>query len=504
MKKTFSGMLSIILALLMLSSISCATTTAPDKAEEILESAPIVAPPSIDDSKIQADSLAELVLPQRYIKYESVPRNGEYLVISNDTGYEIVAVDIFTSQMYQETKTMVNLLATETLPEQKSRRILLNQHPALQTALQEQSESVFTLNAIDFEGDRYVQTWIPETDPWHLIITFESLDYTYEESEVLPREGQILIHNRTGVSIEHLYMSEEINEPNTDLLNSKLFTSGSAVRINTEAVPWIADQLPFDTYGHVSILAIDQYGNQYRTQWYPSSDPWDIVLTDDHLIQINYSYDDASKIISNQGAMTIWYLYLVPQATVNAIIQGEDVFTSIYPYSDLLGDDILDIGEQLLLSPDQLSAMNMIEEPFYLLGLDSSDRIYHQPWDVDNPVQIITDQSFAELPLASALYNYATLAIENQTGEDIWFIYLITDTGDEGTDALDDMVLRQGETVSIVPESSQKIRSGFLEHPETPIHIRAYSYDNVVYEQIWSPITDGWSIVFTPQNRIDW
>lgn len=186
MKKTFFGMLSIILALLTLSSISCATTTAPDKAEGILESAPIVAPPSIDDSKIQADSLAELVLPQRYIKYEAVPRNGEYLVISNDTGYEIVAVDIFTSQMYQETKTMVNLLATETLPEQESRRILLNQHPALQKALQEQSESVFTLNAIDFEGDRYVQTWIPETDPWHLIITFESLDYTYEESEVLP------------------------------------------------------------------------------------------------------------------------------------------------------------------------------------------------------------------------------------------------------------------------------------------------------------------------------
>ncbi len=500
MRKTAFSVISII-TLILIFTTSCATNTA-----ENLLTAPEVAEPNTETLPATVDSLAEPVLPQRYIKYEEVPRNGEYFVISNDTGYELVAVDIFTNQMYQHDRNMMNLLATETLFEQESRKIYLSQYPSLQTALQEQPESVFTLNAIDFEGDRYVQSWVPATDPWHIRITFESLDYTYEPPLTSPRESQIIVHNRTGVPLEHLYVSELTDEPNTDLLNSNVFVSGTAVSISTEAVPWIASQLPFDTYGRVLILAIDRYGNQYRMQWYPSSDPWDIVLTDEHLISIDFPDITSSVTISNQGDITIWYLFLVGQDTINALMQDTPWSDLSASHSDLLGDTILGSGEQLSPDIDLPSIEPTLARPLYLLGLDSDDRMYYQRWDDYTTLQIITAQSFIEIPQAAATYDYSPLSIDNQTGEELWFLYLMTESqyaeNDEGPDMLDSMVLELGEQTAIVPESSAKIRTALLEDPETPIYIRAYSIDETLYEQRWSP--DGmWSVVFTSQDRVE-
>ena len=70
-------------------------------AEEITE--------ATDEMILPTKSIARVIENKRFVTYADVPRYGDYLIISNDTGFSLAQIDIFTEAMYRSSDTMENL-----------------------------------------------------------------------------------------------------------------------------------------------------------------------------------------------------------------------------------------------------------------------------------------------------------------------------------------------------------------------------------------------------------
>jgi hypothetical protein len=147
---------------------------------------------------------------------------------------------------------------------------------------------------------------------------------------------------------------------------------------------------------------------------------------------------------------------------------------------------------------------------FHLVGFDVEDLPYHllwkaqeRPWDVE-----LTEQNFSSPPLPDSSYGMKELSLENNTGEDLWFLYLVTEAmhmeGDEGRDVLGDSIWLSGESISIIPESFIWIRLLLAEEPNATIQLLAYAEDDSIYRLRWSPASEQWSLAFGEDELITW
>jgi len=284
--------------------------------------------------------------------------------------------------MFLVSDTMVNLLGELPLDDQQYREIFLAEYPDLQRAIMAKDGSEFILNAIDTDGDLYYLTWKPETDPWNIYVPFEALDMAYQPSVPVSDGEQIVFTNKTGYTLEDLYLVDPAEfvdgELGTNLLGPTVLSSGDTVEIAVEDVPWIADLLPFDAYARVLVVAKDTDGDEYRKEWYPTTDLWNISLGIEDLWYIDSvipaSGGDVLHITNNSDNM-IWYLHLVTDEMYLMQEWGDD----------LLVDDILDTYASLDIVPlDKPWLQESIENPegvkLHLLGFDVDDGLYHREW----------------------------------------------------------------------------------------------------------------------------
>ena len=519
-RDTFHTLIILVLGMLLLL-FSCTTTSTDESMHEIESEA--IFPVSIEDLSTtapeteapiaalyapdeQQTSIAQLIKPKRVFHYGDVPRYGEYLIVSNETGYTLVQLDIFNESMYHSSDQMDNLLEPEALIHHGQQRIALCKFPLLQQALEQQGTESYSVNAIDIDGDRYSFSWLPETDSWNIEITEDELTFSLADITLPPPQGDyFLITNGTEYPLSALYVIDPTknNEiASTNLLGDMILLPTRIVHIATDDVPWIADQLPFDTYGRVEIQAEDTDGDLYRRLWFPTTDIWNIELTIADL-QYDVSIDTHELYVENNTSIDIWYLYLATEEYYDVHAYGDD----------LLEDSILYAGESTYINLSQFSHLNEllatdIDEPLHLVGLDLDNKEYHLLWSpYDDGWSIeLTNENFRSEPLPEAPYGYATLLARNRTGEDIWHLYMITDAmaalQDTGSDVLGDIIWRSGDTQSLVPESFSWVISCLGANPDSTLTLIAETYDGIIYTRPWSPYTHGLLIDISSEDRL--
>nr|WP_319475079.1 hypothetical protein [uncultured Sphaerochaeta sp.] len=519
-RDTFHTMIILVLGLLLLL-VSCATSPTAEPMHEIeseaispalIEAAPSLAPET-ETLRTALDapqtSIAQLIKPKRVFRYGDVPRYGEYLIISNETGYTLVQLDIFNESMYRLSDQMDNLLEPEALIHHGQQRIALFKFPLLQQTLEQQGTESYAVNAIDIDGDRYSFSWLPETDSWNIEITEDELTFSLEDVTIPPPQGDyFLITNGTEYPLSALYVIDPTknNEiASTNLLGDMILLPTRIVHIATEDVPWIADQLPFDTYGRVEIRAEDTDGDMYQRLWFPTTDIWNIELTiaDFQYDSLPLSPDTHELYVENNTSLNIWYLYLATEEYYDVHAYGDD----------LLEDNILYAGDSTYINLSQFSHLSEllatdIDEPLHLIGLDLDNEEYHLLWSPSGDGWSIelTNENFRSEPLPEAPYGFATLLARNRTGEDIWYLYMVTDTmaalQDDGLDVLGDIIWRSEDTQALVPESFSWVISWLSSYPDSSLNLIAETYDGTIYTRSWNPHTHGWLIDLSSEDLL--
>jgi hypothetical protein len=532
MKREVLFVLIIAIVGMLFLSVSCATNTTAEpigqvQPETVPESTtstsskpevPTATPEPVESTPVELDaqqsSIAQLVKPKRVLRFGNVPAFGDYIVVTNETGYSLVQLDIFSESMYQNSEELSNILDSAELVHHGQKRIKLTDLPLLREALTHNGAESFTVNAFDTDGDRYTLAWQPETDSWNIILSPDELDFSVQSMMIPPPQGDyFLVTNNAGYPLNTLYVinpstqeePENIEDiVSTNLLSGFTLRSGSVVKIATEDVPWIADQLPFDVYGRVIVLAQDIDGDYYQKVWYPTSDTWNIELTiADLLYEDPYpSSENSGLYIENNTGFEIWYLYLTNSKFFAEHSYGED----------LLVDSTLDVGQSMHLDLSQFPNLTEIlasasDEPLHLVGLDINDIEYQLLWSpMEDGWQIeLTDENFLPVPLPDSVYDYTTLLVENRCGEDIWYLYLVTEAMaevyDNGNDVLGNDIWVADETQALVPELFPWIASWLREYPNIPITLVAETFDGTIYTREWSPDIHGWLINLSEEDR---
>ena len=331
-----------------LPSVSCTSTSVVETPAPIVEEPVVevvVSPDPVEAAPVTRASKAALTVPDRYVKVRPVTRYGDRLVVTNQTGYTLNRLDLFSDTMYLNSPYMRNLFGDEPLADRDSRDIVLDQHPDLKAAVETRDGSLLTLNALDLDGDMYYRAWDPEADPWHIIMTLEDLDYSYMRKAPENQGEYFEVWNKTGYPLVELNL-EDTTSLVTDfgpaeLLEGFVLAPGEIVRIQVADVPWIASQLPFDVYGRVDVTAKDSDGDSYVKYWHPTSDSWLVELTADDLAWLGPDEPKPSGErqlhVTNNSGLSIWFLYIVAGDMIDLDAYGDD----------LLGADVLYDGDSM-------------------------------------------------------------------------------------------------------------------------------------------------------------
>jgi len=166
------------------------------------------------------------------------------------------------------------------------------------------------------------------------------------------------ITNATGTDIWYLYaMTDEMwdaDDFGDDVLGEDILYDGYYYDVDPYVYDWLYDPVYVSYDQLVRIVAEDEAGNYYLTDWYPDSDPWDIVLTADDGIENfvpgsresaepeDIAYHSDFFRITNDIGYDIWYLY----AMTDEMWDNEELG------DDLLGDDILLDGYYVDIDPE--------------------------------------------------------------------------------------------------------------------------------------------------------
>lgn len=362
MKKTFVAVL-LGLVFVLLPVFSTAIREVEPLPE--VEAAPVPAEVS--------QGLATVYAPPRYVPVRPAQSYGNYLVLSNKTGYILNRFDVFNDQMYLDSNSQVDLFGGKVVDEERYRIIMLDDHPDLKDQLFRKDGSIFYLNAIDADGDMYFREWDPETESWNLELTFDDLVYDDIDPAVESFGDYLLVANRTGSPLTELYLQLSPygeGELTTNVLGDMGLVPGETVKLQTSDLPWLSDVMHFNDYGHVYVIAIDIYGTHYVADWYPTTDLWRIELYSDLVV----GNPDAVWIrVVNETPWLFWTLYAMTDEMFEAEELGED----------LLGEDILSDGEETFVD---ISSVLPYDGPIHFLAFDSEDLAYHQVLLPDAPV----------------------------------------------------------------------------------------------------------------------
>ncbi len=322
---------------------------------------------------------------------EEVPAFGDYLQITNLSGYDIASIAISLDNKCDQPQPDENLLDNEILPNNGMLRVYLDDLPELKANLYPGASTILHVRALDTDNDSYCKTWPMDANSWNIEITIEDLylpdylvptvkDSLREEPEYLG--DYFLITNETGYDINYIdiytYSMLLENEFGENLLDSNLLSNGESVRIYPNYNPDIEKAVYEDVDANIQIEAIDVDGDMYLKQWYPDHDSWNVAIQLADMVGYEVeeveSYGDYFQVTNNIG-FEIWYLF----------IATEDMVDALYVEDDLLGDDILMDRSSIEVYHKDIPWLDEFigsrsDELLYLVAFDEDDDMYVLEW----------------------------------------------------------------------------------------------------------------------------
>lgn len=472
----------LTIACIALALLGCTTTNVP-----VAEELPPAPPVPVEELAVPTP-LADIEMPQRYLKAPPVKRYGPVVGVINSTGYTLTTFDLFSDAMYFTQDTQVNLLGEE-LEDGKQALITLSQYPELEAALAERDGSLFSFNAIDGDGDFYYGTWDPERESWNIEITFDMYqERTY--ANLVPSFGDsIVVINHTAYPLEALYLESkhflQLDGSETNLLYGDVLDVSKQLRIPTKDLTALSEYLTFDAYATLYLTAIDRDGDRYQVLWHPTTDLWAIELTS---ADLNFPQEGRFFItVANETERTLWYLHAV---TTEAYEEG-------YLGEDLMGLNILDSGEELEVDLSEVDALTEAlggasDEVIHLVALTSDGVRYHRTFAPYAESRYVV---FEERDHDGEQEEGPKLTLYNETPSDLWFLYLATDEmikqKELGRDLLGDEIVDVGEVFSFNLN---------LAHEDEELNFYAYDFNDQVYHKRWNRFSDGLELTFTVED----
>lgn len=324
------------------------------------------------DAFSEETQIAQPLQITRYIGLDNAYDINPELFIDNETYYALIHLDIFSEQMYKNASEPVDLLSGEALNVWESTIIDLSQFPTLLSAILQEPEATFIVNAVDTQHNLYLRTWRPSIDLPSIAISEALLDETYEIPGYVEWGERLLISNRTGYPLTELYLVEfdpqrSSFEDEINLLGTQTLSNLKSVTIALEKLPYI-EMLTYTFDPNIMIYGRDSDGDWYMHSWFPDLDPWTQDLRNWDLVFDSPLEVGASTYIriNNHSPVEIWYLYLSETPTL------EDHFM----LDDLLTSGILSIGQAI-----KIPLAEIPNEPLYLVGYDYDENEYFYYWD---------------------------------------------------------------------------------------------------------------------------
>jgi len=317
--------------------------------------------------------------------------------------------------------------------------------------------------------------------------------------------GQLEITNYTGYEITVLdIFSDSMYEENDNLNNLLTFgiEADDSTTISLDWYPELAQALLATTEEVFHVNAMDSEGSSYYKEWQPLLDEWEIELQYDDR---NYypameetGLAGESILVSNNSFYTFEQLYIRSKTMAQEQEFGPN----------LLGFDFLP-GYTVRIDMEDIPWVDTAEESsFLLVAFDNEGDFYTHEWVPQDtgwyPQLTIDDLNV--LPSAEFLPPEATLTITNNTGKDLWYVYLPTLSMAEGNDLGVDLLLIN---VLLEEESRQfdlayfpRTLEAYRASEEPRFKLIAYDADDAQYNRLWNPLTDGWEIILTQDDYV--
>jgi hypothetical protein len=441
-----------------------------------------------EEMPAEKPGLAVVASPQRYTLYPLVPRFGDVVGLTNATGYTLTSFDLFNATMLEAQPDTENLLTSE-LEDGQSVLIALSGHPTLKQQLLQESAEVFVYNAYDWEGDLYWGSFDPEKDAWNIVLTLDQLDQEASLEDIPSFGPTIVVANHTDAVLQSLYIGhvppQQMDGSQTNLLGTQSLDANKEARIAVADLPELAEDLVFDAYATLYVTAFDREGNRYMKLWHPTTDRWAVALDYEAL-----SYPGEGQYpltIANETGRTLWYLYALSEAAYQAGSYA----------GDLLGLDLLGEGEETTVDLANLEDLAQAlrgdaDEAVHIVGLDSDGATYHRLYRPREGTTylVLGSEDLVGVPQEGG----PTLLVRNETGEDLWFLYVssveLTEPEQGGKDMLGDAIWENGTLFSF---SLPPIES------ETVMYLYAYDLYDTVYHKTWK-LSDGWDVTFREED----
>jgi len=330
---------------------------------------------------------------------EEPPYLGEYLLITNNTGYVLTEVYMYSAAMMMEGEYGPNLLSGELLYDQESVQVRPKEMIGLAEPIYEITGQSLYLIAVDVDGDQYATDWDPHLGSWNILINFHHIvDIEPDGPEYLGDFFQIT--NNTGYDIHYIdiysdAMLEESKE-GFNLLGDEILYDGGFFRIFPKEYPGLAKAIYEDEDEVLHIEMFDEDDDYYYRDWIPDEESWDVEITIGDFVDTEQLsaevYGDFFQVINDTG-YEIWYLFLVTEEMLAAEEVGED----------LLPDWLLYDSEAVAIYPDDFPRLKELlyaksGQKLYFLAYDEDDYLYKKEWtpDADSWDVVISAEDFLD------------------------------------------------------------------------------------------------------------
>ena len=332
---------------------------------------------------------------------EEPPYLGDYFLITNNTGYALTEVYIYSVAMMMAGEYGPNLLNGELLYDQESVKVSPKEMSGLAEPIYEATDQSLYLIAVDVDGDQYATDWDPDVESWNILIDFEHI-VAVEPEEPTYLGDFFQITNNTGYDLHYLdiysdAMLEESKE-GFNLLGDEILYDGGFFRIYPHEYTDLAKAIYEDEGEVLHIEMFDEDDDYYYRDWVPDEESWDVEITIGDFVDTEQLhaevYGDFFQVINDTG-YEIWYLFLVTEEMLEAQEVGED----------LLPAWLLFDGESVAIYPDEFPGLKELlyaksGETFYLIAYDEDDYRYMKEWtpDTDSWDIVVSGEDFVDFP----------------------------------------------------------------------------------------------------------
>ncbi|PKL10314.1 MAG: hypothetical protein CVV52_19030, partial [Spirochaetae bacterium HGW-Spirochaetae-8] len=332
------------------------------------------------------------------------------------------------------------------------------------------------------------------------------------EREEPPYLGDyFLITNNTGYPFTELYiysaamMKDGVNGPN--LLDGELLYDQASVQVYPKEMSGLAEPIYEATDQSLYLIAVDVDGDQYAASWDPHSESWNILIQFHYIVDVEPDepayLGDYFQITNNTG-YDIHYIDIYSDAMLEESKEG----------FNLLGDGVLYDGEVFRIYSDEYPdlAKAIYEDEGEVLHIeiyDEDDDYYYRDWipDEESWNVEITIGDFVDTEKLSAEVNGDFFQVINDTGYELWYLFLVTpemwEAEELGEDLLSDWLLYDGESIAIYPDEFPRIQELLDARSGEKLYFIAYDEDDYRYKKEWTPDADSWDVVISAEDFLD-